>query len=294
MVTILAALAGAAPLAPVSAAPTPGQATVLTFNMCGEHCNADNTGAPISALMQVIDTNQPAAVFLQEVCRKQYKALKKLSAEPGNWRLYGFTDVTEPKGCDGGKDSFGDAILTHTPINAGSVDAHALKYPFKGQTRKVLCLSTDAFLRTTEVCTTHIGLPFQIGTAHQAKQIHEAYARARSDGHDVPLVLGGDFNNVPTANALDAVYHSGGGGAKGAMQEVNACPASLGGRSHHSSTCNEYTQEAVFMHPYVYKHDYIFVSRKSFKGLSAEVLPSTYSDHAALLGIMTECASGTC
>jgi endonuclease/exonuclease/phosphatase family metal-dependent hydrolase len=287
LLAVVAAFVAVAPAVGASASTGSGRAVVLTFNMCGEQCNMDSTGAPITALMQTIKAEHPAVVFLQETCRHQYASLKTLSEEPGNWRLYGYTDVTNPKGCDNGADSFGDAVLTHTPFKVATVHSHALKYPYQGETRKVLCLATDAMPRLTEVCTTHIGLPYEITFPHQATQIHEAYSHARADAHGRPLVLGGDFNAVPTANALDAIYFTGGGGAHGTMQEVDACPNSEGGRAHHSATCNEHTQHAN-------KHDYIFVSHNAFKALSGKALTSSYSDHVPLLGTMTECAKGNC
>ena len=255
--------------------------------MCGEQCNSDSTAAPIAALMRTIDKQQPDVVFLQEACREQYSALKALSAQPANWRLYGYTDVTNPHGCANGTDTFGDAILTHTPFDPTTVHSHALKYPFQGETRKLLCLATDSMPRLTEVCTTHIGLPYEIGMKHQTDQIHEAYRRARADSQHRPLVLGGDFNAVPTSNALDAIYFTGGGGAHGTLQEVDACPNSVGGRAHHSSSCNEHTQHA-------HKHDYIFASHNAFKDLSGNALSSSYSDHVPLVGTMTECATADC
>jgi endonuclease/exonuclease/phosphatase family metal-dependent hydrolase len=292
MVAIAAVLVGGAFSAGTATGVVPGgavsgRAVVMTFNMCGEQCNKDNTAAPITSLMTTIDTEQPAVVFLQEVCRHQYNALKTLSAVTGNWRLYGYTDVTNPHGCDGGKDTFGDAILTHTPFSGSTVHSYALKYPFEGETRKVMCLSASSMPRLTEVCTVHAGLPYEITFPHQTTQIHEAYQHARADAHGGPLVLGGDFNAVPTANALDALYFTGGGGAHGTLLEVNACPLSEGGRAHHSATCNEHTQGT-------HKHDYIFVSHTAFKDLKGKPLTTSFSDHVPLVGTMTECAVGGC
>jgi endonuclease/exonuclease/phosphatase family metal-dependent hydrolase len=252
---------------------------MLTFNMCGESCNKADTGVSITTLMQTIDAKHPAVVFLQEVCRNQYDALKALSLQPGHWALHGWTDVTIPTGC-GGSDSFGDAILTHGAVTAGSVDTHSLGYAYGGQSRKVICMRTHSLSRPTEVCSTHIGHAVEIGHKHQTDQIHNAYADARKDGKGVPLVLAGDFNVSPTSNALDAVYSRGGGGAHGTMREVDACPGSKG-RAHHTSTCNAYTHYGTV------KNDFMFVSDRYFSALSGQALTIKYSDHLAVLGRMT-------
>jgi endonuclease/exonuclease/phosphatase family metal-dependent hydrolase len=279
-------------------APSPanqGRAVVLTFNMCGEHCDADRTGADIDDLMSKVNTYQPDAVLLQEVCHDQFEALKAMSHQPGEWQLYGRSDTTEPRGCGG--DSFGDAVLTHT---SGTVDLHtrSLRYVHGSganrQTRKVMCLrSPTAFPRTTEFCTVHAGLAYEIGKAHQAAQIKQAYVFARRQDPTAPLILGGDFNVTPSANALDPVYAGGGRGASGVMQEVDACPGPHG-RSHHSSTCNQRTHDRTPQVHHRAKNDFTFGSRKSFKALSGTVVASPYSDHDMLVGDLYECAFGVC
>jgi endonuclease/exonuclease/phosphatase family metal-dependent hydrolase len=282
---------------PVRAAAGEGPVTMLTFNMCGEHCNSDSTGADITDLMGKIDTYQPAVVLLQEACDDQFTALESLSQMDDHWALFGYADATEQRGCDNGHDSFGDAILTHTDSST-RVHVKSLHYVHgKGknrQTRKVICLrSSDAFPRATEVCTVHAGLDFEIGKAHQAAQIKQAYHFARKQDPTIPLVFGGDFNVAPSSNALDVVYFKGGGGASGAMEEVDACPGKHG-RAHHSATCNQHTHDKTPHVKHRTKNDFIFGSRKSFKGLSGTVVPSSYSDHDMLVGHLYECASGVC
>lgn len=282
-----------------AAASDAGPVTVLTYNICGEHCNADSTGDDINALMSIINTYQPNAVLLQEVCGDQFNALEARSHEDGNWALYGATDKTEPRGCDAGSDSFGDAVLVHTPFDPGTVDTLSLNYVHGSgdgkQTRKTLCLlSATSFPRATEVCTVHAGLDFEIGARHQAAQIKQAYDFARGRNATNPLVFGGDFNVTPSSNALDPVYFTGGGGASGAMEEVDACPGRHG-RSHHSSACNTYTHDATPAVKHRTKNDYIFGSHKSFKDLFGAVLvETTYSDHNALVGTLYECSAGIC
>jgi endonuclease/exonuclease/phosphatase (EEP) superfamily protein YafD len=291
-----AAIPAAAAQRPRAAAASEGQITVLTFNMCGEHCNADSTSDDITDLMAKIDAYHPDAVLLQEVCGNQFAALSSLSQQDDHWALTGGDqDITEPHGCAGG-DSFGDGVLVH-----GSATTYAekkLKYPHghgkNRQVRKVMCVrSTDAFPRQTTVCTVHAGLDFEIGKKHQAKQVKQAYTFARKQDPSSPLIFGGDFNVVPKANALDPVYATGGGGAHGAMEEVDACPGKHG-RKHHTTTCNRFTHDPTRDVKHRTKNDYVFGSHKSFKGESATIVPSDFSDHDLLVGSLFECASGVC
>jgi endonuclease/exonuclease/phosphatase family metal-dependent hydrolase len=143
------------------------------------------------------------------------------------------------------------------------------------------------------VCTVHAGLDFEIGKAHQAKQVKQAYRYARKQAPTIPLIFGGDFNVTPSSNALDVVYYKGGGGASGAMEEVDACPGKHG-RAHHSASCNQHTHDKTPNVKHRTKNDFIFGSRKSFKGLSGVVVPSAYSDHDMLVGHLYECSSGIC
>lgn len=276
-----------------------GQVTVMTFNMCGEHCNNDSTGADITSLLEQVNAHDPQAVLLQEVCGKEFTALVDASAESGNWRLVGAHDVTEKHGCTGG-DTFGDAVLVHndvTPFET-KLKVKALKYPHgKGknrQVRKTLCLrTTGVFPRTTEICTVHAGLDFEIGAKHQAAQVKQAYNFARHQDPSDPLIFGGDFNVAPKDNAMDPIYAEGGGGASGAMEEVDACPGKHG-RAHRTKTCNRTTHEATPNVKHREKNDYIFGSHKSFKDESATIVKSSYSDHDLLVGSLYLCASGNC
>jgi len=272
-----------------------GDVTVMTFNMCGEHCNTDSTTDDIADLMSKINAVQPNAVLLQEACQQQATALMTESTQEGNWSLAGFQRISEPQGCTGG-DGFGDVVLVHgTFIAVGGKD---LKYPHghgaHRQVRQVTCGKTlDAFPRTVEVCTVHAGLDFEIGKRHQAKQIKQAYNFARRQDPTDPLIFGGDFNVVPSANALDVVYAKGGGGARGAMEEVDACPGKHG-RKHHKKTCNRKTHDPTRDVKHRTKNDYIFLSHKSFKSETADIVKSKYSDHDILVGHAFLCASGTC
>jgi endonuclease/exonuclease/phosphatase family metal-dependent hydrolase len=302
----LATTLGAGNLTGAARAETPGSApaagsgavTVLTFNMCGEDCNADSTTDDITHLLAKVDNNHPAAVMLQEVCHDQFDALLSQSQESGHWALYGVVDTTGKRGCDGGSDRLGDAVLTHTPPRAGSVHIKRLKYAHghgrRHQVRRTLCLrSVDAFPRTVEVCTVHIGLAFQIGAHHQATQIKESYGFARGQAPKIPLVYGGDFNVTPTSDALDRVYFTGGGGAHGAMEEADQCSGKHA-RAGRTKNCNSFTHDPTKHVRHRAKHDYVFVSRKSFRQISAAPRKSTYSDHAALVASMFLCSAGTC
>jgi endonuclease/exonuclease/phosphatase family metal-dependent hydrolase len=288
---------GAAASVPAAAAEDgSGPVIVMTFNMCGEHCNADSTGSDIRSLIHKINAYQPNVVFLEEVCGAQFSEIEGSSQLAENWSLEGFMGASELGGCDGGNDEFGDAVLVHGEIVEYA--RLALKYPYgKGahrQTREVVCGRVDDGLpRLAEVCTLHAGLDFEIGKKHQARQIKQAYQFARSQNPSDPLIFGGDFNVVPSANALDVVYAKGGDGAKGAMEEVDACPGKHG-RKHHKKSCNRKTHDPTRAVKHRTKNDYIFLSHKSFNAESAEIVKSKYSDHDMLIGHAFLCSSGTC
>jgi Endonuclease/Exonuclease/phosphatase family len=233
----------------------------------------------VPAIMRSIldEENGPVhAVSLNEVCRQQFRALKRRLGDHPDWPMHGRFLVTDPRGggdgphCQGpdhegrGHD-YGIAVFTRRPIT--NVQSWPLPHPASGETRKLLCVTTTLAGRPrTKVCTTHI--TNGEGKGDQIRKVRRHVNRFVRAGR--PVILMGDFNVEPDTRALDGLYSKRlyGGDATGRFREVDGVPPCRCGDVTHSQG----------------KIDYMFLNTGKWRRIGGKATHSDVSDHVPLRG----------
>jgi endonuclease/exonuclease/phosphatase family metal-dependent hydrolase len=255
----------------VVALPSPAQVasvrhTFLQFNMCGNSCNGGRLTVAHD-LINLINTSQPFAVTLNEVCRSQYSHLST-SLRP----YFGRFETTVARRCNDGSD-YGIAILLRT-ASFSFVGAWWLPNPHALEPRKVMCLQVGA-TQPLVACVTHID--------HHA-DTYPAQIQAVADRVGVfsagnPVMIGGDFDVTPPHVSLNPMYSASHHPAGSGIFDEADAPSSLN-RIVVGSAVNERTWGSK-------KIDYIFLSSRDFTSYSADATYSLNSDHDPLWATVT-------
>ncbi|GAB1822249.1 endonuclease/exonuclease/phosphatase family protein [Herbidospora sp. RD11066] len=169
---------------------------LLTFNVCGGLCETDfSLGTWTSILQRQI--NRADAVFLQELCGKQYDALRaRLSEYHSDYVV----TVRDNKSCarNWGDHRFGIAIFVKGPTTARAV--WPLPNPHRDEQRALLCVDAILAARSTRLCTTHVDYK-----GHN-REMHVNYIDTIIRGWTGPLVIGGDLNLSPGTAPIRNLY----------------------------------------------------------------------------------------
>jgi endonuclease/exonuclease/phosphatase family metal-dependent hydrolase len=269
---VIALVVGAGVLVGTSAVTSASERIrLMQFNMCGHVCR-DADSDKVAGVVDSLADFHPEAVSLNEVCRSQLTGIVAGTAERG-WAMHARFIVTQPDECAGSVD-YGNAVLTRSPVIDTDSLTYAAQDPGNPEHRGLLCVASDLGDRPTRICTTHIvdALDNPDGTVRRA-QI--ALAARRVGSYRGPVVLMGDLNARPTAGVLNPLYtRQHGGGADGDFDEVSQGPRTC--------RCGERTHDSGA------KYDYVFVTRRDFDVVDADVVASRYSDHRALAARVTE------
>jgi endonuclease/exonuclease/phosphatase family metal-dependent hydrolase len=240
---------------PVAAEADPGAVTVLQFNMCGSACGTRFVVvADVEREIRDHDP-QPYLVTLDEVCRGQYDTLVAAL------RYAGHFEPTVPDRCWDGSD-YGIAVL----VRAAAVDfagSWALPAPAGGEPRRLACVRTTRRDRPLVGCVTHL----DTDPANTAGQVAAVAAHARTFGS---VVVGGDFNALPTSPAMRPMYD--------AFAEADPGDAVTGGCS--AARCGH---RPGYARP-TRKIDYVF---GSFSAARAWTADAPHSDHVPLWATVT-------
>lgn len=184
----------------------------LQVNVCGNLCNHGDL-AVVRNLAVTIDTHEPHAVTLNEVCENQYEWLRAdLHAYRGRF------DPTGPT-CDNGA-RYGNAILVRAAAVA-QLGTWQLPSPAGGEPRRLMCLTTRPPSNPSLiVCVTHISYVHD----EIATQIGAVAGILRSWESTQAVLLGGDLNVEPADARLRALYSVRSTG--GAFEDAgcDACP----------------------------------------------------------------------
>ena len=239
---------------------------LLQFNMCGHVCRTASRDK-VAGVVDSLARFHPAAVSLNEVCRSQLTAITSGAAERG-WAMHAEFLITQPDECTGG-DDYGNAVLTRSPVADTDRLTYGAQDPGNPEHRGLLCVATDLDDRPTRICTTHIvdSSDDPVGDV-RATQI--AMAARVAGSYPGPVVLMGDFNARPAADAMSVLYSKRHVGGHGEFDEVDQGSATC--------RCGAATVGSRA------KYDYIFVRPRDFHIIGADVEPEEFSDHTALLG----------
>ncbi|MBO0867194.1 MAG: endonuclease/exonuclease/phosphatase family protein [Micromonosporaceae bacterium] len=246
-----------------------GRQTYLQLNMCGNACNAGGL-AVVRNLRDSITTARPVAVTLNEVCENQFDWLR--GDLPG---YRGRFDPTGPTCVNGAH--YGNAILVRAP-EVELVGSWPLPSPTGGEPRRLMCLRANPpHTGALVVCGTHISYAAaDIGPQVAAvSRIVQPLEAPGPDGVQPAVLLGGDFNSMPTDSRLNPMYGACYASGTGTFEEAGA--AGCTSRS---------TGTATFGNR---KIDYIFLSPDRWSGVHAEAYDavSGLSDHKGLWATAT-------
>ncbi|MFJ5834886.1 endonuclease/exonuclease/phosphatase family protein [Streptomyces sp. NPDC093089] len=282
----------------------------ISYNVCGAKCplypetatEAEKGAARaawVSGLVAEVDSWDSDLVMLQELCYGQWKLIRDALAPAQRAGKASYDTVwgaalPVASKCDQWGDTdrrFGLAIFSK---GQGSVVPGTRTVTFLPEVadvptedRILLCAQTALDGRTVRACNTHID-PHDATTSLQVTAVAGLVEADRQDGG--PVVLGGDFNQLPEHADMDALYNHG-TDATGRFQEVDEndqaeftegvdCPATaVRCRSGENTVCTAVPTEIA-------KIDYVFLSYEWFKTVQGDALPCTagLSDHNLLRG----------
>ena len=202
---LLAALAAVAVAATgvvtsVAAAPTaeaaPSTIRVITHNIAKKP----------EALTKVIEVSKgdrmPGAevVLLQEVCQSM---LTRIEDKLGKAAFH--VRRTNQGDCSDGV--IGEAVVYTNKKASVTRDSVDFSLAGQDQTYGMACLNFTHNSRTTRACSTH--LPAGKGTDRDALRLAATGVirdKARAWSFQNPVIVGGDFNSIPTARAMNRMY----------------------------------------------------------------------------------------
>jgi len=293
----------------------------ISHNICGGMCMGGSTGN-LPTITDLIDAYSPHLIMLQEVCWPQYEWFTNHVFSSGTYQLGFTTLLTNYTGCgatncavnDDGDPSnddrrcwIGQVVGARgTLSNRDEIALGGERYQVNGsnpvipaRTFTALCYDVrlaDLGTRVVKGCSVHLRAFQDPRNINKRARIAQAARLASDLDGDIAagkiVVVGGDFNSLPTETAMDAFYRSqtkpGGGwglfyeadqddknfyGNAGCAATEAACRS--GGRTAGTSGTN--------------KIDYLFFSETSdaasVSGLPIEV-PRTVSDHAFYRGLV--------
>ncbi|MCO7192209.1 endonuclease/exonuclease/phosphatase family protein [Pseudonocardia sp. McavD-2-B] len=207
----MAVVAGALPLlvacAPGSAAPaSPGppdtpEVTVVQMNLCDSGIAGCYTGRAVEAAADLVRTEMPDAVTLNEVCRAGVERIERAlaGAAPGSSTSSSFQPARErdtgaPYRCANG-DEYGIGVVSRAPSSVASAGIHPAQDPRDPEERAWLCLDTTTAGGPLGVCTSHLAYTDRAVTRAQCGYLFDtvvAGLRSRADAG--PVVVGADLN----------------------------------------------------------------------------------------------------
>ncbi|WP_225799079.1 endonuclease/exonuclease/phosphatase family protein [Streptomyces sp. NK15101] len=281
----------------------------ITYNVCGASstCEDRPTSAAktewLDAVVHAVDYWETDLVMLQEVCYEQWKLLRDRLANRSGTRYDSVWGAALPSasGCarwDPDPDDgvapdlrFGLAIFAKGGPGTFDLSTRTVDFlpePTNAENRILLCARSTVTGRPVRACNTHIDFHAANTTAQIAEvaEITRAHAAAGD-----PVVLAGDFNQVPKHSDLDPLYNHG-AGSTGVFQEVDEndkdrftgtdCPQTAdrcrSGEDTVTTTCSEHTTANR-------KIDYIFLSHHWFTTVRGDAVAcGGIADHHLLRG----------
>ncbi|AGZ40522.1 endonuclease/exonuclease/phosphatase family protein [Actinoplanes friuliensis] len=237
----------------VRPAPAP-TVRVMSFNTCGAACNDGEVPRTAAYLARTVIAQRSEVVFLQELCRSQFRKIQSLTRTRGYQAI--FAAQTRSRRCGG---DFGVALLVRGKT-WGKVVRRLPGRP--GFERRVL-LGAQAQVagRQTFVAVVHTSPSVRAGRPRQLRAVAD-FLRPYASG---PAIVGGDFNTLPGDPGLSGLLSrtAGGTGRYLELDQLRRRP----------------TFETVSR-----KIDYIFASESSFASPAAAGLRTTMSDHRIYVG----------
>ena len=236
--------------------------TVMSFNVCGGVCRGGEVDRTAAFTAGTAVRRRASVVLLQEVCHAQYVRIRALLARDGYTGR--FAAGTQAGRCDDhdrrhGR-GFGVAVLVRGHA-AGTV-VRRLPTPSGAEGRVLLGTTATVGGRRTFVAVVHLSPSPETGLAGQLRAV-AAYLTPRAGR---PVIVGGDFNALPTAAGMSRFY-AGDAGGTGRFVEMD--------RRHGGAPTFDVANRKI---------DYVFVSEGLFAEHRAASIGTAMSDHRLYIG----------
>jgi endonuclease/exonuclease/phosphatase family metal-dependent hydrolase len=180
-----------------------GPVRVLQLNLCNSGIAGCYTGGEsINEAAEVLRTETPDLVTLNEICEEDVSALERALARavPGGvtsaFQAARDRNTGEAYRCSNGQE-FGNGVVSRWPLAPGSSAGggiYPMQDPDDPEERSWVCLDAAATFAVT-VCTTHLVYTDRQVTVDQCRYLFDTViAERRAQNGDAPLVLGADLN----------------------------------------------------------------------------------------------------
>ena len=171
-----------------------GSFSLLQMNLClsgRAGCYAPDTHvAVLDEATRVIDDHAPAAVTVNEVCRRDAADLARRTGYDLSFATVDYGGAPLPCIDPEGRGLFGIGVLTKDDVRATQQGAFTVRAD--PEERRWLCATTDADI---SVCTAHLSTPYSSGERFdndvQCRQLRHVLARRAEIG---TTFFGGDLN----------------------------------------------------------------------------------------------------
>jgi endonuclease/exonuclease/phosphatase family metal-dependent hydrolase len=252
--------ARAARLQPTAAAARPHTAprnvTVMSFNACGALCRHGEVVRTAEHVVTVARQRNVDAVLLQELCYRQFQQIRRSLAPLGYAGR--FAGTTRSRTCG---SAFGVATLVRGPVS-GSV---VMPLPTSSgyEQRALLGVTARVGGRTTFVAVVHLSPSPAAGLDGQLAVV----ARYLDRRTGLPVIIGGDFNSLPSKPGLARFYSTAAGGTGHFVEADQAHGARIarGGAPTFDVAGR--------------KIDYVFLAADAFAAARATSTATGFSDH---------------
>ncbi len=242
--------------------------SVMSFNVCGGVCRGGEVDRTAAFAAGTAVRRGASVVLLQEICHSQYVRVHALLAKRG-WTGR-FAAQASAGMCDnhdrGHGRGFGVAVLVRG--KASGTVVKRLPTPAGVEGRVMLGTTATVGGRRTFVAVVHLSPSPAAGLAGQLRTV-AGYLTPRAGR---PLIVGGDFNALPTYAGLTRFYPRAAGGT-GRFTELDQHRTGVAARSG-----------APTFDIAGRKIDYVFVSEGLFAQPRAVSIGTAMSDHRVYIG----------
>jgi endonuclease/exonuclease/phosphatase family metal-dependent hydrolase len=240
----------------------------MSFNVCGGVCRGGEVDRTAAFAAGTAVRRRASVVLLQEICYSQYVRIRTLLGRQG-WTGR-FAAGTSAGMCDDHDGQHGKGFGVAVLVRGRASGTVVKRLPVPDGTEGRVMLGTTATVggRRTFVAVVHLSPSPRAGLAGQLRTV-AGYLTPRADR---PVIVGGDFNALPTYEGLSRFYAPAAGGTgrfteldqhrSGAAERSGAPTFDIAGR----------------------KIDYVFVSEGLFAEPRAISIGTTMSDHRVYIG----------
>ena len=242
--------------------------SVMSFNVCGGVGRGGEVRRTVAFTADTAVRHRASVVLLQELCFSQYVRVRALLAEHGYTGR--FAAGTAAGRCDDHDRRHGRGFWVAVLVKGRASGTVVRRLPSAPDAEARVLLGTTATVggRRTFVAGVHLSPSPRAGLAAELRAV-AAYVTPRADR---PLIIGGDFNALPTYAGMSRFYGRPAGGV-GRFVELDEWRGGVRMRS--GAPTFDVARRKI---------DYVFVSEGLFAEHRAVSIGTAMSDHRVYIG----------